>query len=322
MGYLIKKLPKILDVVCVVSNSAMYEVRYKLFNEFVEYWSKQPYTRLWLVELAIGDREFEVTEAGNPRHLQLRTNFELWHKENMINLGIQMVIRAFPDATSFAWIDADVQFAHRDIVQATLQQLEIHPIVQMYSHAQDLNNKRQPTKDEWGNLVFESFAFKHQNRILEEQVRGMNPYAELGHCGYAWACTREAYDALGGLLDICIVGSGDWEMAMGLVGRVKQAHPRGISDNYTDAIWEWGRNAFAQFDGDLGVVDGLVHHYWHGCKSQRGYINRWDIVIATKFDQTTDLKRDGQGLWQLNGNKPHLRDGIRKFFRSRNEDSI
>jgi hypothetical protein len=199
MGYVIKNIQKILDVVCVVSNSAMYEARYKLFEEFKEYWGKQPHTRLWIVELAIGDREFEVTEEGHPHHLRLRTNSELWHKENMINLGVAMVIRAHPEASRFAWIDADVQFTDRHIVQSTLQQLEIHPIVQMYSHAQDLNTRRQPVPDEYGNQVFESFAQKHQNRILQEQVKGLDPYAELGHCGYAWACTREAWDAMGGL---------------------------------------------------------------------------------------------------------------------------
>ncbi len=322
MGYVIKKLPKILDVVCVGANSAMDEVRYKLVEAFKTYWASPPPPRLWLVELAIGDREFEVTEAGHPRHLRLRSNSELWHKENLIRLGVELVVRSFPEASRFAWIDADVQFADRNIVQATLQQLEIHPVVQMFSHAQDLDAKNRPIPDEYGKHAFQSFAAIHQNRILEEQVNGLVPYAELGHCGYAWACTRDAWDAMGGLLDICIVGSADWEMALGLVGRVQQAHPRGSSDAYTDAIWEWGRNAWAQFVGDLGVVEGLVHHYWHGDKRQRGYINRWDILIAAKFDPTIDIRRDSQGLWQLAGNKPHLRDGIRKFFRSRNEDSI
>ena len=192
----------------------------------------------------------------------------------------------------------------------------------MFRHAQDLDPRNNPIPDEYGKHQFQSFAAVHQDRILVEQVSGLVPYAELGHCGYAWALPREAWDLLGGLLDVCIVGSGDWEMAMGLVNRVQQAHPRGISDNYTDAIWEWGRNAWEQFHGDLGVVEGMCLHYWHGDKRQRGYISRWDIPINARFDQTTDLRRDAQGLWQLNGNKPHLRDGIRKFFRSRNEDSI
>lgn len=322
MGYIIKKLPQILDVVCVISNSVMYESRYKLFAEFQEYWSKQPHTRLWVVELALGDRPFEVTDPGNPYHLRLTSKHELWHKETLIRLGVQQIARVHPDWVKVAWIDGDVQFVDRHVVQSTLQQLEVYPIVQMYSHAQDLGPKSQPVPDEYGNLVFESFALKHQNRVLQEQVHGRDPYAELGHCGYAWACTREAWQALGGLLDICIVGSADWEMAMGLVGRIHQAHPRGISENYTRIIHEWGHNAWHQFKGDLGVVDGMVHHYWHGNKRERAYISRWDILLNSKFDPLTDVRRDENGLWALTGNKPHLRDGIRKFFRQRNEDSV
>ncbi len=30
-----------------------------------------------------------MTQAGNPRHLQLRTAHEIWHKENALNLMIQ-----------------------------------------------------------------------------------------------------------------------------------------------------------------------------------------------------------------------------------------
>jgi flagellar basal body-associated protein FliL len=35
-----------------------------------------------------------------------------------------------------------------------------------------------------------------------------------------------------------------------------------------------------------------------------------------------DLKRDCQGLFQLEDNKIELRDAIRRYFRQRNEDSI
>jgi hypothetical protein len=44
---------------------------------------------LYTAEVAFGERHFEVTEAGNPRHLQLRTTSEIWHKENALNLLIQ-----------------------------------------------------------------------------------------------------------------------------------------------------------------------------------------------------------------------------------------
>src|SRR5881227_1593197 len=139
MGFIIKKLPQVLDVIAVVSNPAMYRSRYRLFQEFVHYWNRQIDTRLWIVELALGNRPHELTEHGNPYHLQLRSDSELWHKENLINLGVQQIGRVHPDWSYVAWIDADLQFADRHVAQSTMQALQIHPVVQMYSHAQDLD---------------------------------------------------------------------------------------------------------------------------------------------------------------------------------------
>jgi hypothetical protein len=41
-----------------------------------------------VVELAFGNRPFEVTDPDNPRHVQVRSGHELWHKENLVNLGV------------------------------------------------------------------------------------------------------------------------------------------------------------------------------------------------------------------------------------------
>jgi hypothetical protein len=40
----------------------------------------------------------------------------------------------------------------------------------------------------------------------------------VGATGGAWAFRRPAFDAVGGLLDTCILGSADWHMAFGLAG--------------------------------------------------------------------------------------------------------
>ena len=39
----------------------------------------------------------------------------------------------------------------------------------------------------------------------------------VGATGGAWAFRRSALEAVGGLLDICILGHGDWSIAFGLV---------------------------------------------------------------------------------------------------------
>jgi hypothetical protein len=43
---------------------------------------------VYIVEVALNERPFVVTEPDNPKHLQIRTHSVIWHKENMINLMV------------------------------------------------------------------------------------------------------------------------------------------------------------------------------------------------------------------------------------------
>src|SRR6185312_15440002 len=123
-----------LHVVTAISNTNRYRSRYELYREF------EPYVLnsggdLYTVEMAFGDRPHEVTVRTNPKHLQLFSSTELWHKENMINLG---VARLPSDWKYVAWIDADVSFTRHDWVKETLHQLQHYDVVQMFEDAYDL----------------------------------------------------------------------------------------------------------------------------------------------------------------------------------------
>ena len=76
-----------LNVIIVISNPCQYGTRYLLAREFVRRIElEEPNVELYIVELAYNDQKFFVTNKGNKKHLQIRTNTApLWHKENMIN---------------------------------------------------------------------------------------------------------------------------------------------------------------------------------------------------------------------------------------------
>jgi hypothetical protein len=88
-------------------------------------------------------------------------------------------------------------------------------------------------------------------------------------------------------------------------------------------IWQDRAKALRQ---DLGYVPGTIVHHWHGKKAQRHYWTRKKVLVESQFDPTTDVSRDSQGIWQLHDDGTDrfikLRDGLRRYFRSRNEDSI
>src|SRR3977135_4084048 len=105
--------PARLHVLTAISNPQRFRSRYELFWAF-EKRVREARATLHVAEVAFGGRPFEVTDADNPQHLQLRTAFEIWHKENALNLLIADVIREYSGAKYFAWVDADVQFVRAD----------------------------------------------------------------------------------------------------------------------------------------------------------------------------------------------------------------
>lgn len=298
-------------VVTVISNPIRFKSRYALYNNFKKQVSCAGAT-LWTVEIAFGDRPFEVTEASNPFHLQLRSFEELWHKENMLNLVIQ---RLPLDWEYVAWIDADISFNRPDWVVETVHQLQHYQVIQMFSKAVDLDPHYNIMKSHNGFM----WSF-FQNGHKAPKGYGYRKYG-LWHPGFAWAARKEAIDQLGGLIDFGILGAGDRHMATALIGSVEDSVPDNIGKFYMNELRVWQGRA-AELRKDVGYMDGTISHFWHGKKKDRRYTERWKILIDNDFDPDFDIKRDWQGLFQLAGNKPMLRDQIRAYFRARNEDSI
>jgi hypothetical protein len=302
-----------LYVVTPIVNPSRYKSRYSLYRDFEKHIIDAGAV-LYTVEAAYGDRGFEITGTSNPRHIRVQTNHEVWHKENLINIGVS---RLPADWKYVAWIDADVQFARSDIVAETIHQLQHYSVVQMFAHTTDLGPRHEPLRS------FEGFVAQwiRQNGEVPDN---MEQYS-IWHPGYAWACRRDAWDHLGGLIDFGIVGSADRYMACGLIGEMAQSLSADIVRDcpaYTEWCFEWQARAETYIKRNIGFVDGLLLHYFHGAKKNRGYFNRSAILWKNQFDPAKDIKRDWQGVWQLTDRKIGLRDQLRAYFRARDEDSI
>ena len=335
-----------LYAITAITNYPRFYSRYKLW----ERWEKMcqdagaiPIT----IEIALRDRHHEVTQHDNPNHIQLRTISELWHKENALNIAIS---RLPEDWEYVAWIDSDIEFARPDWVTETIHQLQHYKIIQMWSHAQDLG----PDISHPGSLhtpvhrQFNSFMYSFLQDV-ESSVYNPRPGKRYQHCptppdyghghgyggapsrhhdahqwhsGYCWAARRSALADLGGLGDIAPLGSGDHHMAAALVGCVDRTIHQGMQPSYKEYWHQWQERATEYIKRNVGYMPGLILHHWHGKKAQRGYIDRWKILVDNKFDHLLDLKKDIQHVWQLTNRNLKLRDQIRRYFLSRSEDSI
>ena len=302
-----------LHVIAVCFNPVRYHSRFRLFAEFIERMKRTPAVNLVIVEAAFGDRHHELTEAGNPNHLQLRTSDEVWLKENLANLAVRDCLPR--DWKYAALVDADVDFLNPAWAQETLHQLQHHDVVQCWRDAIDLGPQ--------GEIVerHQSLMYLHATG-KQRQRKKADPYA-FGHPGFAWAFTRRFYENVGGLIDFAVLGAADHHMGLAMLGEAEWSLPGGLHPNYDRLVLEWQARCERHLRRNVGFVPGTLHHHWHGPKKQRYYVERWGVLQRHQFDPVADLARNDQGVLVLGNHAKHgLRDDLRRYFRARLEDSI
>jgi hypothetical protein len=310
-----------LHVAVSYSNPFRWRTRRELANQFRRHMAQSPNVALHFGELAYGDRPFELTDPkSDPGDVQLRTSAELFHKENILN----RVIQTFPSDWKYgAWIDADFHFTRHDWALEAVHQLQHHQFVQLFSSYADLSGNVYGMKD--APVAYNSgffFNYIQNGYKVSAQYQNQTEYGTrgVGATGGAMAFTRPAFETVGGLLDRCILGHADWYMAYALVGvEPPDIHTRAYHPDYKNYVNAWRERA-QDLKKNVGFVDAFATHYFHGSKTRRGYSSRDEILAANQFSPYTDLHADYQGIYQLNPNKPDLRDSIRRYFISRFED--
>jgi hypothetical protein len=296
----------VLHVVAVVSNPALFATRYILAKQFLYRLTQEANVAVYVVELAYGNKPFYITDAKNPSHLQLRTDIPLWHKENMINVGIRKLLPAKWKAV--AWIDTDVEFESTTWALDTLKILNGYKdVVQVFSHCIDMD------KDESVMQIFNSFGYQYDKQ---------QPYSKnktnFWHPGYGWAMSRKAYDRIGGLYENAILGSGDNIMSLATICRGLN----GVNDESTEGYKQTIRLYEAKAKMlRLGYVPGVIRHYYHGKKKNRQYSERWRILVDHLFDPIEHITHDSNGiLIPTNTCPPEIIVKIKEYFYARNED--
>lgn len=294
-----------LNVIMVISNPCNYKKRYKLANDFKHRMTLDEYVELYIVEMCYDNQKFMITEKNNKNHLQLKTDVPLWHKENMINLGITLLPTNWK---AFAWIDADIEFENDSWAIDTLKILNgFKDIVQLFSHCADLNYNEQQMN------IFSSAGYLHQTNCVHNGT-GIN----LWHPGFAWACTRRAYEKMNGLYDKAILGSGDNIMMMSLLNKGESAIKSYDNIGYIKSVRQFQNNIK---NLRFGYVPGVIKHYFHGTKKNRKYTERWKILIKHDFDPYKHMTYDENNVIVPTKDCPTgLLNDIMTYFKERNED--
>jgi len=305
-----------LNVIIVISNPCQYARRYVLAREFIQRFEKEEScVNLYVVELAYklpGQKTqyFQVTDSANNKHLQLTSSESpLWHKESMIRVGIEKLLP--PDWTHIAWIDADIEFDNPHWVDDTLKILNgTRDVVQLFSHVLDMDPYLDPMQ------IFSGFGYQYTQKRKYRSRGGINYF----HPGMAWACTRKAYDQMGGIYDNSILGSGDHNMALAFIGKGVSSVNAQVSDDYKNSILEFQNKASGL---TIGYVPGVIRHHFHGSKSNRKYNERWKILVNYNYSPKEHIIKDSKGILIPGLLFPYeLKDKILQYFKERNEDEF
>jgi len=301
----------ILYVILPYFNFCNSKRRYNLFIEFIERLSK--YDRIKII----------VSEATNTDTYQLPNNMEniyqhhgyklhseYWCKENLINVAIHNL----PINWKYvAWIDADITFLNDNWVNDTIEELNKSAFIQLFTTAVYLGPNNEAMR------IDKSFGYMHKNSNTDWQTD--HKYG-FWHCGFAWACTRYAYEKTNGLIDYAILGSGDHHMALALINKVEQSCPNNITDkSFLEKLKDY-QSLIRIYKFNLSYINGTILHHWHGRLQDRKYVERWEIFIKHKYNPEVDIYYNDVGLINLTETGKRMENDIIQYFIDRKEDNI
>lgn len=309
--------PELLDVVAVYSNPMRWESRLRLHLDFEKHMLESG-VRLTVVECAYGERPYDLPD-DNPKinRVRVRAKTVLWNKENLINIGVS---RLPGDWKYLCWCDADIEFRKPGWAAEAVHALQMHDIIQPWSDAYDLGPKDEHLQSHKSFCRQYCEGHPVYPRGPKWWKFGGGPY-DYPHSGYAWCCTRNAFEWLGGLIEFAILGAGDHHMALALIGHCDKSVPGGVDPSYMQGLKLWEARALHHINLNIGFIWGSIEHYWHGSKKNRAYVERWKLVTDNNFNPITDLKKNSTGVLELAGNKPKLKSDIIHYMTTRLEDS-
>jgi len=303
-----------LYVVAVLSNPRRFKRRPQLFSEFRQRMLATEGIHLVVVEALYGERDSAISPEGEEmveqytHHLlHIDGRAEIWLKESLINYGVARLPCGWKKV---AWIDGDITFCNDAWVQETKYQLEHFPFVQLFQTACDLGPNGETLQ------LHHGFGWNHAQGLRRR------PGYTSWHPGYAWACTAEAWNVMGGLPDFAILGSADFHLATALIGKVDESVSSELV-TYKSMLVAMQERLHTGLHGDLlGYVNGTILHSWHGRKADRKYVQRKDILLKHKYDPIKHIHYDANGLVTLNRGLVEFQADLRKYFVQRQEDSI
>ena len=324
-----KKIEDKLNVICVISNPCNYKRRIELAKTFINHMLETKNVNLFVVECIYPklNQQYKITDKDNPNHLQLTADTILWTKENMINVAVKKLLPS--DYKAFAFLDADLHFNNQNWAEETLIKLNSCDILQPFHFGYNLNNKNELDQNPkimyswcYYRLMYGLNKPRKPNNPTKKSASSEELTQEAIHPGWAWAMTRTAYEKMGGLYDLAIVGGGDTILAKSIMNNnyMNTDKPYVLCSPYfRKSLYDYQQRCLGL---KFGYTSGVVHHNYHGSLQNRHYTDRWQILIFNNYNPYYFLTRNECGMYKASPLFPPILEAeIMNYFRERNEDN-
>ena len=259
----------------------------------------------------------------------------MWQKERLINIGLAHLP---DDCDLVGWVDCDILFQDPLWQEKTISLLRDHEVIQLYGNAAYLEAGSPIDAGFRSSLQRPSIiqawqSAENQDRLLKDQIRIRElsrdqahyvPDAGKGSMGFAWAAQRSWLQAMGGLHDRWVGGSGDTACAMTFLG-IHEAYCHmltrcGLGGSCSDHLRRWANRVHAS-SPRLSSLKGTILHLHHGDLADRAYMSRQFDLLGTGFLPDEHLELDPSGAWRFNNAAPEqTRQMMASYFASRRED--
>lgn len=317
---LIEKYPNVdsstLAIVTCFFNPTHSIRRVKNFNFFME-GIKKAGVHMLVVECAFNSRDHEI---DHEHVIQLRSNDIMWHKERLLNIGIQRLIEEGYE--KIAWLDADIKFQTPDwpkLISATLEECNL---CQVFSEVLIHDNKGV------------SFSSKSSLKSLQMHGDTRSNTSRGAQSGFGWAARAEIFKQIS-LYEHAVIGGGDKMMLMASVAKnteddtlkeltyssiaCENCGYRHKSAAYTSSYITWMKKWNNVVDRKVSYAPVKIEDMYHGKRSDRKYMVRRNILLNHQFDPQHDLVLEDNGCYRWSEHKQELHEEVKAYFLSRRE---
>ena len=247
--------------------------------------------------------EKPVTLPAECKSFAYKVKHHWFRKENLWNKGAEL-----SSGDTLVFLDSDVFFKDDKWLDKTNDLLERYDIIQPFEFA------CWQSADE---CTVEATKLAAAKGLRENEVVNFGVY----HPGFGWAMKRKTFNALGGLYDRAIVGSGDTAFSLAFVNdSVLLQQVGSISHHYyygSRTFKAYRRNVLALNLSVSELAGVSVYHLWHGTRGNRQYHERVKLAPPPE-DKEFELDVLENGLLELK----NIRDAenMMIYFRGREED--